>query len=137
MGPIKQLLGLLPGVGSLLKDVNIEDKQLDRVEAQICSMTKEERRKPSSIDFPRRKRIAAGSGARQEEVGALVKQFDMVSKMTKQMAALTTNERVKAVKDMGDPASAMAALRSMPGLMGGRGSTHTASIKDRFKKRKK
>jgi signal recognition particle subunit SRP54 len=137
MGPIKQLLGLLPGVGSLLKGVNIEDKQLDRVEAQICSMTKEERKKPSSIDFSRRKRIAAGSGAKQEEVGALVKQFDMVSKMTKQMAALTTNERVKAVKDLGDPAAAMAAMRNMPGLMGGRGSTHTASIKDRFKKRKK
>jgi signal recognition particle subunit SRP54 len=100
-------------------------------------MTKEERKKPSSIDFSRRKRIAAGSGAKQEEVGALVKQFDMVSKMTKQMAALTTNERVKAVKDLGDPAAAMAAMRNMPGLMGGRGSTHTASIKDRFKKRKK
>ncbi len=128
MGPMKQLLGLLPGVGSMLKDVNIEDKQLDRVEAIICSMSKKERVKPSIIDNSRRRRIAAGAGVKQDEVSQLVRQFDMVSRMTRQMASLSTKDRVRAVKEMGGGPGG--------GLMS-RGSTHSASIKDRFKKRKR
>src|SRR5437762_5143196 len=92
MGPMKQLLGLLPGVGQMLKDVHIEDKQLDKVEAMISSMTRHERATPGVMNNSRRRRIAGGSGTTQEEVGALVKQFEMVSKMTRQMSSLSGAE---------------------------------------------
>lgn len=137
MGPMKQLLGMLPGVGSMLKDVHIEDKQLDRVEAMISSMTRQERANPQIIDIPRRRRIAKGSGVQPEEVGALTKQFDMVSKMTRQMASLSAGDRVKAVKEMGSAGvgSMIPGLKGMPQFRG-RGSTHTPSVKAKFKKRK-
>ncbi|MFO0836811.1 MAG: signal recognition particle protein [Phycisphaerales bacterium] len=129
MGPMKQLLGLLPGVGSALKDINIDEGQLDRVEAMIHSMTVKERKKPSVIDHPRRRRIASGSGTEQAAVGQLVKQFETASKMTKQMAALSASGRMKAMAS-GGAAPDMSQLRL-------KGSSHTSSIKDRFKKRKK
>ncbi len=131
MGPLKQLLGLLPGVGPMLKEVDIDDKQLDRVEAIIHSMTPHERKKPDAIDFSRRRRISAGSGTGQDDVGRLVKQFTAVSRMTKQMAGLTGKEKAAAVQAMQGGAG-----MGVPGL-GGRKTTATASIKDRFKKRKK
>jgi signal recognition particle subunit SRP54 len=138
MGPMKQLLGLLPGVGQMLKDVHIEDKQLDKVEAMISSMTKEERDAPSVMNNSRRKRIATGSGTQQEEVGGLVKQFEMVSKMTKQMSSLSAADRVKAVKGMGSEGMSMLpGMKGMPGLGSGKGSSHSVSIKERFKKRKR
>jgi len=139
MGPMKQLMGLLPGVGSMLKDVHIEDKQLDKVEAMICSMNKQERAQPSLLNNSRRKRIAAGSGTKVDDVGQLVKQFDMVSKMTRQMAGLSAVDRAKAVKGMGDSGvrGMVPGLQGMPSMGGGRGSTFTASVKSKFKKRKK
>lgn len=138
MGPVKQLLGMLPGVGSMLKDVHIEDKQLDKVEAMICSMTKEERVKPSRIDIPRRRRIAKGSGTTPEDVGQLVKQFDMVSKMTRSMATMSAGDRVKAVKQMGGNQGISGMIPGLQGLpqFKTRGSTHTQSVKAKFKKRK-
>lgn len=137
MGPLKQLLGLLPGVGSALKDVHIEDKQLDKVEAMVCSMTPPERKRPSTLDNSRRKRIAAGSGATQNEVGQLAKQFQTVSTLARQMSSMGALSRVKAVKELGK--GGMGDM--MPGLSGmpqfrGKGSTHTASPKSKFKKRK-
>ncbi|HYE63266.1 MAG TPA: signal recognition particle protein [Phycisphaerales bacterium] len=137
MGPMKQLLGLLPGVGQMMKDVHVEDKQLDKVEAMISSMTKKERATPSLINNPRRRRIATGSGTQQEEVGAMVKQFDMVSKLTKSMASMSAADRVKAVKGMGkDGLSQLPGMQGLPSIRN-RGSTATPSIKDKFKKRKK
>src|SRR5690606_14168211 len=67
IGPLKQLLGLLPGVGSALKDVHIDDKELDRIEAIVNSMNKQERRHPSIMDNSRRRRVARGSGTRPEQ----------------------------------------------------------------------
>lgn len=132
MGPLKQLLGLLPGVGSALKDVQIEDKQLDRVEAMISSMTTAERTHPDVIDNSRRRRIASGSGTQQNEVGQLVKQFQTVTKLSKQMAALSTREKVAAVKDLSDAGGMPPGL---PGF-GRKGSSYTPSVKSKFKKRK-
>ncbi|MCC6427937.1 MAG: signal recognition particle protein [Phycisphaerales bacterium] len=129
MGPLKQLLGLLPGVGSMLKEVDIDEKQLDRTEAMIHSMNPRERKKPDIIDNSRRRRIAAGSGTQQDDVGRLVKQFSAVSKLTKQMSGLSGKEKAAAVQ-------AMQAGGAMPGL-GTRRSTAMPSIKDRFKKRKR
>ncbi len=140
MGPLKSLMGLLPGVGPMLKNVNIEDKQLDRVEAMIHSMTPEERRKPEAIDNSRRRRIASGSGTQQNDVGMLVKQFSAVSKITKQMASLSAGDKVRAMKEMGGGMAP--GMGGMGGGMGGmaglgmKGSSHTPSIKSRFKKRK-
>ncbi len=133
MGPMKQLLGLLPGVGSMLKDVNIDDKQLDKVEAMISSMTTEERTQPQVINNSRKRRIATGSAAKTEEVGQLVKQFEMVGKVTRDLAGMNKKERAQAMAAM-SPGGAAGGMR-LPGL--GRGSTHTASIKDKFKKRKR
>ena len=140
MGPLRQLMGLLPGVGSLMKDVHIEEDHLDRVQAIISSMNRKERARPSIIDISRRKRIAAGSGTRPEEISQLVKQFEMINKLTKEMSGSSMKDRVKAVKEMsakGDGISGMVpGLRGMPGLTA-RGSTHMSSPKDRFKKRKR
>ncbi len=138
MGPMKQLLGMLPGVGSLLKDVHIEDSQLDRVEAMICSMSRDERATPAVIDISRRRRIAKGSGVKPDDVGGLVKQFDMVSKMTRQMASLSASDRVRAVKEMGSAGGAGAMIPGLKGMpnFSSKGSSYTPSIKSRFKKRK-
>lgn len=84
MGSMKSIIGMLPGIGDKLKDVDIDDRQLNRIEAIITSMTKAEREKPSIINPSRKKRIAAGSGTKVEEVNRLLKQFDQMQKMMKQ-----------------------------------------------------
>ncbi len=83
MGSMKSIIGMLPGVGDKLKDVDVDDKQFNRIEAIITSMTKAEREKPSIINPSRKKRIAAGSGTKVEEVNRLLKQFDQMQKMIK------------------------------------------------------
>ncbi|KAF1857601.1 hypothetical protein Lal_00014611 [Lupinus albus] len=85
MGNMKDLMGMLPGVGKAIKDVDINDDAFKHVEAIIHSMTPDERRKPSIIDMNRKKRIAKGSGRKIEDVNALMKQFDQMGKMMKMM----------------------------------------------------
>jgi signal recognition particle subunit SRP54 len=139
MGPMKQILGMLPGVGSMLKDVHIEDKQLDRVEAIINSMTKKERAKPDLIDNSRRKRIATGSGNKTDEVAKLVTQFTTMNKLSKTMGSASGMAKVKAVKELaasGGMGNLMPGLSGMPNF-NLKGSSASPSIKDRFKKRKK
>lgn len=88
MGPIDQLLGMMPGVDhKALKDVKVDEKQIDRMEAIILSMTPEERDNPDIISGSRRKRIALGSGTKVEDVNRLLKQFDAMRKMMKQLAS--------------------------------------------------
>jgi len=84
LGSMKSILSMLPGVGDKLKDADIDEKQLDRIEAIITSVTKAEREKPSIINPSRKKRIAAGSGTKVEDVNRLLKQFDQMQKMMKQ-----------------------------------------------------
>ena len=84
MGSMKSIIGMLPGVGDKLKDADIDDSQLNRIEAMITSMTKAEREKPSIINPSRKRLIAAGSGTKVEEVNRLLKQFDQMQKMMKQ-----------------------------------------------------
>jgi signal recognition particle subunit SRP54 len=84
MGPLDQILKMIPGF-SEIKDVKIDEKDLKRVEAIIQSMTKEERRKPEIINGSRRKRIAAGSGTRVQDVNRLLRDFENARKMMKQM----------------------------------------------------
>lgn len=85
MGSLKFIIGMLPGVGSKLKDADIDDRQFVRIEAMITSMTKAERAKPSIINPSRKRRIAAGSGTKVEDVNRLLKQFDQMQKMMKQL----------------------------------------------------
>jgi signal recognition particle subunit SRP54 len=86
MGPLQQLVGMLPGAGSALRDVQVDEKQLDRVEAIIRSMTPGERRNPKMINGSRKRRIAAGSGTRPQDVNGVLKQFAQAQKMMKAMA---------------------------------------------------
>ncbi len=85
MGSMKDLVGMLPGVGKALKDVEIEDDAFKHIEAIIHSMTLAERSKPSILDAKRKMRIAKGSGTDIQQVNQLLKQFDQMSKMMKMM----------------------------------------------------
>jgi len=90
MGSMEQLIGMLPGVkAGDMKDVKIDERALDRMEAIILSMTQKERDNPEIINGSRRKRIAAGSGNSVEDVNRLLKQFDQIQKLMKQMASLS------------------------------------------------
>ncbi len=86
MGPLQQLVGMLPGAGSALRDVQVDERQLARVEAIIRSMTPGERKNPRSISGSRKRRIAAGSGTRPQDVNGVLKQFSQAQKMMKAMA---------------------------------------------------
>ena len=85
MGPLKGILSKLPGIGNQLDDVDIDDRQIDWLQAMIYSMTPEERHNPSLINSSRKRRIAAGSGRTVEEVNKLLKQLEQMQKMIKQM----------------------------------------------------
>ncbi|EHQ43490.1 MULTISPECIES: signal recognition particle protein [Myroides] len=85
MGSMKDLVGMLPGVGKALKDVEIEDDAFKHIEAIIHSMTPKERATPSVLDAKRKQRIAKGSGTDIQQVNQLLKQFDQMSKMMKMM----------------------------------------------------
>ena len=86
MGNLKQLLSMMPGVGNQIKDMDIDDKQMQRVEAIITSMTAKERAKPEILNASRRKRIAAGCGQKVEDVNRLMRQYEQMKKMFKQMS---------------------------------------------------
>jgi signal recognition particle subunit SRP54 len=86
MGSLSSLLGMIPGLGSQIKNTNIDDKALVKVEAIIQSMTVEERSTPKLLNGSRRKRIARGSGTSVQDVNRLIKQFGEMQKMMGQMA---------------------------------------------------
>lgn len=86
MGPLKDILAMLPGSGSLLRDVEVDDRDLKRVEAVIQSMTLEERRAPKIIGGSRKRRIASGSGTSPQDVNRVLKQFAEAQKMMKTFA---------------------------------------------------
>jgi len=88
MGGIQDLLGMIPGLGSQVKDIDIDEKQMDRVEAIILSMTPQERANPDLLNSSRKKRIANGAGVDLAEVNRLVKQFEQSRKMMKQMSGM-------------------------------------------------
>ncbi len=135
MGPLKQILGLLPGVGSALKGIDIDDTQLNRLEGMVNSMTRRERDDLAVLNPSRTRRIAKGSGSKPEDVSRLAKQFEGMQKMMKQMAGMGALGRMQAMKQMG---SMQPGMGGMPGFNPlARGSTKTVSPKDRFRKAKK
>jgi signal recognition particle subunit SRP54 len=103
MGPMKELMEMIPGMGGMLKNANMDDRQLGKTEAIICSMTRAERENHHVINMSRQKRIARGSGTRQSDVTRLLKQFAQMRKMMKKMSG------------MGDPGKAMQMAQSLLG----------------------
>ena len=87
MGSFSSILKMIPGLGNKLKDVEVDDKEFLRIEAIICSMTKEERRNPKVLNGSRRLRIAKGSGTSVEQINKFMKSFEMTQKMMKEMTS--------------------------------------------------
>ena len=90
MGPLDQLVGMMPGVGRMkqLKNLQVDESQLKKIEAIIDSMTVEERRNPDIIRGSRRRRIASGSGTKVQDVNGLLKQFNQTRQLMKQVAGM-------------------------------------------------
>jgi signal recognition particle subunit SRP54 len=86
LGPIQNIIGMLPGLPKELKTAQVDDKELGQVEAIIRSMTPAERADPTIINGSRRLRIARGSGTTTQDVNALLKQFKMVQQMMRSVA---------------------------------------------------
>ncbi|MFN6946619.1 MAG: signal recognition particle protein [Cytophagaceae bacterium] len=93
MGSLKDLVGMIPGMGKMMKDVEIDDDAFKPIEAIISSMTVEERQNPDLINGNRRKRIASGSGTSIQQVNNLLKQFEDMRKMMKSMNKMAGNKR--------------------------------------------
>lgn len=106
MGNVKDLMGMIPGVGKAMKDVDIDDDAFKHIEAMIHSMTPEERENPKIINGSRRKRIASGSGRTVADLNKLLKQFEETSKM---------------MKLMGNKKNMAKMMRGMPKMPGGLG----------------
>ncbi len=85
MGPLQNVLGMIPGIGSRIRDAEIDENATKKPEAIICSMTRQERRRPELLNASRRRRIAAGAGVTVQDVNQLMRQFDQTRKMMKQM----------------------------------------------------
>jgi signal recognition particle subunit SRP54 len=86
LGPLQSLLGMIPGIGSEMRNVKIDEREFDRLQAIILSMTPDERRRPELIKGSRRLRIARGSGTNVQAVKALIKQFEQTRKIMRQVA---------------------------------------------------
>ncbi len=132
MGSMKSLMGMLPGVGNQLKDLDLDDSQINTTQAIIQSMTTQERVKPRVLDNSRRRRIAKGAGVESGAVSQLVKGFEMIGKVTQQMAGMSSMGKLQAAQSMASMAGhgGMGASR-VPGL--GRQKPK----KSGFKKRKR
>ncbi|WP_159886998.1 signal recognition particle protein [Paenibacillus puerhi] len=102
LGPLDQLLDMLPGAGKIkgMKDVKVDDKQMSRVAAIVKSMTKEERQNPDLLSPSRRKRLAAGSGNSVQDVNRFIKQFDEMRKMMKQFSGMMGPKGAKQMKQL-------------------------------------
>ena len=108
MGPLKNLVAMIPGMEQHMGEIDIDDRMLDRIEAIIYSMTPREREKPDLLNASRKRRIAAGCGMKVEDVNRLVKQVEMMQKMFKQVGG----KKGKGLRNM---------MRGMPGGMPGMG----------------
>ncbi|WP_026674310.1 signal recognition particle protein [Alkalihalobacterium bogoriense] len=95
MGPLDEILGMMPGMNKMknMKNLQVDDKQINRVEAIVRSMTKAEKQDPSLINASRRRRIAKGSGTTIQDVNRLLKQFEDMKKMMKQMTGMTKGKK--------------------------------------------
>jgi signal recognition particle subunit SRP54 len=100
MGNVKDLMGMIPGMGKALRNVDIDDNAFKGIEAIIQSMTPQERENPKLLNGSRRKRIANGSGNDIQEVNRLIKQFYETSKMMKMMSGGKGKNMMRAMQNM-------------------------------------
>lgn len=125
MGGMKDVMKLVPGLGSQMAGMNVDDKEINRIEAIVHSMTKKERQDPDLIDASRRRRIARGSGTQPHDVSGLVKTFNQTRQMMKAFSGMGLMGKMKAMKQLGG--MDLAAMGGkMPGL----------KIKQRSKRKK-
>lgn len=101
MGSVKSIMSMLPGVGQKLRDVEIDERQFDRIEAIIKSMTPKERAKPELLNASRKRRVAAGSGMKVEDINRLLTQYEQMKKMMRQMSG--KGGKRKMMRGMGMP----------------------------------
>lgn len=134
MGSMKSMLGMLPGVGQQLGDLDIDDSELDRTEAIIQSMTAKERQDADMLDNSRRRRVARGSGTSSNDVSQLVKSFNMVAAMGKQMTSMSGLSRMKAMAGLGQMDLAALGNGSVPNLKGGGSKPKQSKYKQRKRK---
>jgi signal recognition particle subunit SRP54 len=133
MGPMKDLLGSMPGMSEMIPDGEEPEVAFRRIQGIIDSMTKDERRNPDIIDINRRRRIASGSGTEPHEIKQFLTQFEMVRKIMRDMARMSIWERIKMVTGMGK----MGAFQPGAKLFAKKGDTgHRKSPKERAKERK-
>jgi len=107
MGGMKDILKLVPGLGSQMSGMEVDDKEIARVEAIVHSMTRQERRDPDLIDASRRRRIARGCGMEPQDVSGLVKTFNQTRQMMKAFSGMGMMSRMKAMTQMGSMMDAM------------------------------
>ena len=131
MGSMKQILKMMPGMGSQLDGVNMDDGEMVRFEAIIQSMTPKERRRPEIIEASRRRRIASGSGTDVKDVSSLIKNFSQVRNMMKAMSGMSVMNRMKSATQFAQ----MAAGGVMPKLK--KGTTVKKRVESRADKRKR
>ncbi len=101
MGPLKQIMKLIPGMGSQMDAMQVDGNEFSKMEAIIQSMTTVERERPDVIEASRRRRIARGSGTDPQDVSGMVKSFNMASGMMQQMAGMGARDRMKFAQQMG------------------------------------
>lgn len=101
MGPMKEILSMIPGVGKKLKDTDVDDKQVDYTMAIIRSMTMKERENPDIINPSRKRRIAAGCGLKVEDVNRLLNQYRQIQKVYKQLNGAGSKKMMKRMQRMG------------------------------------
>ena len=101
MGNIKELAGMIPGVGKAIKDIDIDDNAFKGIEAIIYSMTPKERTNPEILNVSRKQRIAKGSGTNIQEVNRLLKQFEQMRKMMKLLSGNNMANMAKLAGMMG------------------------------------
>ncbi|MDQ3974080.1 MAG: signal recognition particle protein, partial [Actinomycetota bacterium] len=100
MGPLQSLLGMLPGIGKQLRDVELDDGQLKQVEAIIQSMTPQERRNPKILNGKRKKRIARGCGRSAQEINELLRSFEQMQKLMRQLGGAGPMKGMRQLKNM-------------------------------------
>jgi signal recognition particle subunit SRP54 len=114
MGPMKEILSMIPGVGKKLKDTDVDDKQVDYTMAIIRSMTMKERENPDIINPSRKRRIAAGCGLKVEDVNRLLNQYRQIQKVYKQLNGAGSKKMMKRMQRMGGMPGGMGGFPNMP-----------------------
>jgi signal recognition particle subunit SRP54 len=132
LGSMKDILKMLPGMGSQLEGFDIDEDELVRMEAVIQSMTAAEREDPSVVEASRRRRIARGSGTQPEDVSGLIKSFTQTAGMMKQMAGMGAKDRMRFAQQMGQ-----AGMMGMTPRFKVKQRSHRKTKKEREREKKK